>query len=40
MPQRRAPGKLKYMASTETGAGIWSNDVLPENSARMLRDAC
>ena len=40
MPQRRAPGKLKYMASTETGAGIWSNDVLPENAARMLREAC
>jgi UDPglucose--hexose-1-phosphate uridylyltransferase len=40
MPQRRAPGKLKYMASTETGAGIWSNDVLPETAARMLREAC
>ncbi|MGO8961221.1 MAG: galactose-1-phosphate uridylyltransferase [Streptosporangiaceae bacterium] len=39
MPQRRAPGKLKYMASTETGAGIWSNDVLPETAARMLREA-
>ena len=40
MGQRRAPGKLKYMASTETGAGIWSNDVLPETAARMLREAC
>jgi UDPglucose--hexose-1-phosphate uridylyltransferase len=40
MAMRRAPGKLKYMASTETGAGIWSNDVLPENAARMLREAC
>ena len=40
MPQRRAPGKLKYMASTETGAGIWSNDVLPETAARLLRQAC
>jgi UDPglucose--hexose-1-phosphate uridylyltransferase len=39
MPVRRAPGKLKYMASTETGAGIWSSDVLPENAARMLREA-
>ncbi len=36
---RRAPGKLKFMAGTETGAGIWSNDVLPENAARMLREA-
>jgi UDPglucose--hexose-1-phosphate uridylyltransferase len=36
---RRAPGKLKYMAGTETGAGIWSNDVRPENAARMLREA-
>jgi UDPglucose--hexose-1-phosphate uridylyltransferase len=40
MAVRRAPGKLKYMASTETGAGIWSNDVLPETAARMLREAC
>jgi UDPglucose--hexose-1-phosphate uridylyltransferase len=39
MAMRRAPGKLKYMATTETGAGIWSNDVLPETAARMLRDA-
>ncbi|HXW43224.1 MAG TPA: galactose-1-phosphate uridylyltransferase [Streptosporangiaceae bacterium] len=36
---RRAPGKLKFMAGTETGAGIWSNDVLPETAARMLREA-
>lgn len=39
MPVRRAPGKLKFMASTETGAGVWSNDVLPEAAARMLREA-
>lgn len=39
MGVRRAPGKLKYMATTETGAGIWSNDVLPETAARMLREA-
>jgi UDPglucose--hexose-1-phosphate uridylyltransferase len=40
MATRRAPGKLKYMASTESGAGVWSNDVLPETAARMLREAC
>ena len=39
MAMRRAPGKLKYMASTEAGAGVWSNDVLPETAARMLREA-
>jgi UDPglucose--hexose-1-phosphate uridylyltransferase len=39
MGMRRAPGKLKFMASTESGAGVWSNDVLPETAARMLRQA-
>lgn len=39
MAVRRAPGKLKFMASTESGAGVWSNDVLPETAARMLREA-
>lgn len=38
MATRRAPGKLKFMASTESGAGVWSNDVLPETAARMLRE--
>jgi UDPglucose--hexose-1-phosphate uridylyltransferase len=40
MATRRAPGKLKFTASTESGAGVWSNDVLPETAARMLREAC
>ncbi len=35
---RRAPGKLKYVAGTESGAGAWSNDVLPEEAARMLAE--
>jgi UDPglucose--hexose-1-phosphate uridylyltransferase len=35
----RAPGKLKYRAGTETGAGAWSNDVLPETAAQLLRAA-
>jgi UDPglucose--hexose-1-phosphate uridylyltransferase len=39
MTLRRAPGKLKYLAGTESGAGIWSNDVLPETAARLLREA-
>jgi len=39
MTLRRAPGKLKYLAGTESGAGIWSSDVLPETAARRLREA-
>jgi UDPglucose--hexose-1-phosphate uridylyltransferase len=39
MTVRRAAGKLKFMASTEAGAGVWSNDVRPETAARMLREA-
>jgi UDPglucose--hexose-1-phosphate uridylyltransferase len=39
MGLRRAPGKLKYLAGTESGAGAWSNDLLPEVAAGMLRDA-
>jgi UDPglucose--hexose-1-phosphate uridylyltransferase len=39
MAVRRAPGKLKFMGGTESGAGVWSNDVLPETAARMLRGA-
>jgi UDPglucose--hexose-1-phosphate uridylyltransferase len=36
---RRAAGKLKYLAGTESGMGVWLNDVLPETAARMLREA-
>src|SRR5262249_6823961 len=39
MAIRRAEGKLKYAAGTESGAGAWSNDVLPEKAAQMLRSA-
>ena len=35
---RRAPGKLKYLAGTESGLGVFSNDVLPEHVARQLRE--
>ncbi|WP_017542837.1 galactose-1-phosphate uridylyltransferase [Nocardiopsis prasina] len=36
---RRAPGRLKYLAGTESGAGVFSNDVAPETTARRLREA-
>jgi UDPglucose--hexose-1-phosphate uridylyltransferase len=35
---RRAPGKLKYLAGTESGTGVWINDILPETAAQRLRD--
>jgi UDPglucose--hexose-1-phosphate uridylyltransferase len=34
---RRAPGKLKYLAGSESGAGVWINDVSPETAAARLR---
>ena len=36
---RRAPGKLKYLAGTESGMGVWINDILPEEAAGRLREA-
>jgi UDPglucose--hexose-1-phosphate uridylyltransferase len=36
---RRAPGKLKYLAGSESGAGVWINDIAPERAADMLRAA-
>jgi UDPglucose--hexose-1-phosphate uridylyltransferase len=33
---RRAPGKLKYLAGSESGAGVWINDVAPEVAAARL----
>ena len=36
---RRAPGKLKYLAGTESGTGVWINDIVPETAARRLREA-
>jgi galactose-1-phosphate uridylyltransferase len=35
----RAPGKLKYLAGSESGAAVWINDVAPEEAARRLREA-
>jgi UDPglucose--hexose-1-phosphate uridylyltransferase len=36
---RRAPGKLKYLAGSELGAGAFLNDVAPEAIAERLRGA-
>jgi UDPglucose--hexose-1-phosphate uridylyltransferase len=36
---RRARGKLKYLAGTESAMGVFVNDVPPEEAARMLRAA-
>jgi UDPglucose--hexose-1-phosphate uridylyltransferase len=35
---RRAPGKLKYLAGSESGMGAFANDVSPETAARRLRE--
>ncbi len=34
----RAPGKLKYLAGSESGMGAWVNDATPERIARRLRE--
>ncbi|MFQ6171585.1 galactose-1-phosphate uridylyltransferase [Oryzobacter sp. R7] len=34
----RAPGKLKYLAGSESGVGGWVNDAQPESIAARLRD--
>jgi UDPglucose--hexose-1-phosphate uridylyltransferase len=36
---RRAPGKLKYLAGSESAMDVFINDVPPEEAARMLRAA-
>ena len=35
---RRAAGKLKYLAGSESAMGVFVNDVLPEEAARLLRE--
>ena len=35
----RAPGKLKYAASSESLWGLWTNDSLPAQKAQELRAA-
>jgi UDPglucose--hexose-1-phosphate uridylyltransferase len=34
----RAPGRLKYLAGSESGAGAWINDATPEGIAARLRE--
>jgi UDPglucose--hexose-1-phosphate uridylyltransferase len=34
---RRAPGKLKYLAGSESGMGAFANDISPEAAAQQLR---
>lgn len=36
---RRAPGKLKYLAASESAAGAFVNDVVPERAAAELRES-
>ena len=36
-PPLRAANRLKYLAGSETGAGMFINDTLPEDKARELR---
>ncbi len=36
---RRAPGKLKYLAGSESAMGVFVNDIRPEQAAQMLREA-
>jgi len=35
---RRTPGKLKYLAGSESGMNVFINDVPPERAARRLRE--
>jgi UDPglucose--hexose-1-phosphate uridylyltransferase len=35
---RRAPGKLKFLAGSESAMGAFVNDVLPEEAARLMRE--
>jgi UDPglucose--hexose-1-phosphate uridylyltransferase len=35
---RRAPGKLKYLAASESAMGVFINDTAPEQAAEMRRD--
>jgi UDPglucose--hexose-1-phosphate uridylyltransferase len=35
---QRAPGKLKYLAGSESAMGVFINDIRPEQAAQQLRD--
>ena len=34
----RSPGRLKYLAGSESAVGAWINDVPPEQAAARLRE--
>lgn len=36
---RRAADKLKYLAGSESGMGVFINDIAPERAAELLRAA-
>lgn len=36
---RRGPGRLKYLAGSESALGAFVSDITPETAARMLREA-
>jgi UDPglucose--hexose-1-phosphate uridylyltransferase len=36
---RRSANKLKFLASSESGAGVFINDIAPEQAAELLRAA-
>jgi UDPglucose--hexose-1-phosphate uridylyltransferase len=36
---RRGPGRLKYLAGSESAMGAFVNDISPETAARLLREA-
>ncbi len=38
-PPMRSESRLKYLAGSEIGAGMFINDTLPEETAQRLRDA-
>jgi UDPglucose--hexose-1-phosphate uridylyltransferase len=38
-PPNRSAEKLKYLAGSEAGAGVFINDTLPEETAARLRQA-
>jgi UDPglucose--hexose-1-phosphate uridylyltransferase len=39
LPVGRAPGKLKFAASSESAFGLWLNDAVPDVKAAELRAA-
>ena len=34
----RSPGRMKFLAGSESGMGVWINDTTPETIAATLRE--